>query len=125
MLHDQHAAFPPKLAELSCEILVHVGNKDSELGNQAPLSDRCSDLRCGGLSVANLDRDQAPATVAQDAKLQPLWSEAKSMLAGLRRWSATHVPRAQNSMADRLANEALDRVAEGGPARVARARRAG
>ena len=43
--------------------------------------------------------------------------------AGFRRWSATHVPRAQNSTADRLANEALDRVAAGGPMRVARARR--
>ncbi len=60
----------------------------------------------------------------KDAKLQPLWAEAKSILAGVRVWSATHVPRAQNSAADRLANEALDRVAAGGPARVARARRA-
>ena len=59
----------------------------------------------------------------KDAKLQPLWAEAKEMLAGFRRWSATHVPRAQNSTADRLANEALDRVAAGGPMRVARARR--
>jgi ribonuclease HI len=59
----------------------------------------------------------------KDAKLQPLWTESKGMLAGFRRWSATHVPRAQNSTADRLANEALDRVAAGGPARVARARR--
>jgi ribonuclease HI len=45
------------------------------------------------------------------------------MLGGFRRWSATHVPRAQNSTADRLANEALDRVAAGGPMRIARARR--
>jgi ribonuclease HI len=60
----------------------------------------------------------------KDAKLQPLWAEAKSRLAGFDRWSATHVPRAQNTLADALANEALDRVAAGGPARVARARRA-
>ena len=60
----------------------------------------------------------------KDAKLQPLWAEAKSILGGFQRWSATHVPRAQNSTADRLANEALDRVATGGPMRVARARRA-
>lgn len=59
----------------------------------------------------------------KDAKLQPLWTEARGMLAGLRRWSATHVPRAQNHAADALANEALDRVAAGGPVRVARARR--
>lgn len=59
----------------------------------------------------------------KDAKLAPLHAEAKAMLGGFRRWSATHVPRAQNSTADRLANEALDRVAAGGPARVARARR--
>ncbi len=59
----------------------------------------------------------------KDAKLQPLWASAKETLGGFRRWSATHVPRAQNSAADRLANEALDRVAAGGPARVAKARR--
>jgi probable phosphoglycerate mutase len=59
----------------------------------------------------------------KDAKLQPLWAEAKAILGGFRVWSATHVPRAQNAAADRLANEALDRVAAGGPARVARARR--
>jgi ribonuclease H / adenosylcobalamin/alpha-ribazole phosphatase len=59
----------------------------------------------------------------KDAKLAPLHAEAKAMLGGFARWSAKHVPRAQNSTADRLANEALDRVAAGGPARVARARR--
>ena len=59
----------------------------------------------------------------KDAKLQPLWTEAKVMLERFRPWSATHVPRAQNSTADRLANEALDRVAAGGPMRIARARR--
>jgi ribonuclease H / adenosylcobalamin/alpha-ribazole phosphatase len=61
----------------------------------------------------------------KDAKLQPLWADAKAILARLRVWSATHVPRAQNSAADALANEALDRVAAGGPVRVARARRTG
>jgi ribonuclease HI len=59
----------------------------------------------------------------KDAKLQPLWAEAKGLLTGFRLWSATHVPRAQNATADRLANEALDRVAAGGPVRIARARR--
>ena len=50
----------------------------------------------------------------KDAKLAPLHATAKGLLGGFRRWSATHVPRAQNSQADRLANEALDRVAAGG-----------
>jgi len=59
----------------------------------------------------------------KDAKLQPLWADAKGMLGGFTKWSAKHVPRAQNTTADRLANEALDRVAAGGPMRVARARR--
>jgi ribonuclease HI len=59
----------------------------------------------------------------KDPKLQPLWSDARARLGTFRRWSATHVPRAQNATADRLANEALDRVAAGGPARVARARK--
>jgi len=59
----------------------------------------------------------------KDAKLQPLWSDTRALLAGFRRWSASHVPRAQNTTADRLANEALDRVAAGGPTRVVRVRR--
>ena len=39
-------------------------------------------------------------------------------LAGFRRWTAGHVPRAQNRVADALANEAIDRVLAGGPASV-------
>jgi ribonuclease HI len=56
----------------------------------------------------------------KDHKLQPLWADARARLARMRRWSATHVPRAQNHLADALANEALDRVAAGGPAVVVR-----
>lgn len=54
----------------------------------------------------------------KDAKLIPLRAEAVARLGGFRRWSARHVPRAQNRAADALANEALDRVAAGGPAMV-------
>jgi ribonuclease HI len=55
----------------------------------------------------------------KDAKLRPLWADAlrvlRSFSAG---WAAAHVPRAQNALADALANEAIDRVAAGGPAIV-------
>jgi ribonuclease HI len=54
----------------------------------------------------------------KDPKLQPLWGIARQVLSGFRLWSATHVPRALNGQADALANEALDRVAKGGPAVV-------
>ena len=54
----------------------------------------------------------------KDAKLIPLWTACRQMLAGFERWSAAHVPRAQNSIADALANQAIDRVAAGGPAAV-------
>jgi probable phosphoglycerate mutase len=54
----------------------------------------------------------------KDAKLIPLWAACRQLLARLDRWSATHVPRAQNTVADALANEAIDRVAGGGPASV-------
>jgi probable phosphoglycerate mutase len=54
----------------------------------------------------------------KDAKLQPLWAEARGRLAGLDRWSAQHVPREQNKAADALANAAIDRVQAGGPASV-------
>jgi probable phosphoglycerate mutase len=56
----------------------------------------------------------------KDAKLIPLWAAARRTLSGFDRWSATHVPRALNSVADALANEAIDRVASGGPASVVR-----
>ena len=56
----------------------------------------------------------------RDAKLIPLWAGCRQVLAGFERWSATHVPRAQNSVADALANEAIDRVTVGGPPSVVR-----
>lgn len=55
---------------------------------------------------------------AKDAKLIPLLIAAQQRLRSLRRWSAAHVPRAQNSAADALANQAIDRAMAGGPARV-------
>jgi ribonuclease HI len=54
----------------------------------------------------------------RDGKLIPLWEASRRTLRGFARWSATHVPRAQNSLADALCNEAIDRVAAGGPAVV-------
>jgi hypothetical protein len=35
-------------------------------------------------------------------------------------WSAAHVPRAQNALADALCNDAIDRVMAGGPDSVVR-----
>jgi ribonuclease HI len=60
----------------------------------------------------------------KDAKLIPLWSQARQTLAGFERWTAAHVPRAQNSVADALANEAIDRAHAGGEASVVRLPRA-
>jgi ribonuclease HI len=59
----------------------------------------------------------------RDAKLRPLFDEAAALLSGLDRWSARHVPRAENAAADALANAAIDRVAAGGPAVVIQAPR--
>ncbi len=56
----------------------------------------------------------------KDAKLIPLWTAARKTLGGFERWSAIHVPRALNTVADRLANEAIDRAHAGGPAVVVR-----
>ena len=56
----------------------------------------------------------------KDAKLAPLHDEAIAGLRRFRLWSARHVPRSENATADALANEALDRVAAGGPALVVR-----
>lgn len=44
----------------------------------------------------------------KDPKMQVLWREARQLLAGFERWSATHEPRATNKAADALANLALD-----------------
>jgi probable phosphoglycerate mutase len=56
----------------------------------------------------------------KDAKLVPLWETARGTLRSFDRWTANHVPRAQNAAADALANQAIDRVAAGGPASVVR-----
>jgi probable phosphoglycerate mutase len=56
----------------------------------------------------------------KDAKLIPLWAAARGVLSGFERWSAAHVPRAENAVADSLANAAIDRVAAGGSASVIR-----
>ncbi len=56
----------------------------------------------------------------KDAKLIPLWSASRGTLTGFRRWTAAHVPREQNTVADALANEAIDRAHAGGPASVVR-----
>jgi len=55
----------------------------------------------------------------KDLKLRPLWAEALRRLRELPEgWVAGHVPRAQNSLADAMCNEAIDRVMAGGPASV-------
>jgi ribonuclease HI len=57
----------------------------------------------------------------KDAKLRPLWAEALRELRLLPEgWVAAHVPRAQNSLADAMCNEAIDRVMAGGPPVVVR-----
>ncbi|MGZ8528020.1 MAG: ribonuclease HI family protein [Candidatus Limnocylindrales bacterium] len=56
----------------------------------------------------------------KDAKLQPLHAEVRRLLLGVDRWTAVHVPRAQNRAADALCNEAIDRALAGGPASVVR-----
>jgi len=57
----------------------------------------------------------------KDAKLKPLWAAALRLLHALPGgWTAAHVPRAQNALADALANEAIDRVMAGGPPSIVR-----
>ena len=57
----------------------------------------------------------------KDLKLRPLWAEALRLLRTLPDgWVAAHVPRAQNSAADAMCNEAIDRVMAGGPESVVR-----
>ena len=56
----------------------------------------------------------------KDPKLIPLWAAARATLHGFSRWTATHVPRAQNSIADALANESLDRTSPCGAVSVVR-----
>ena len=47
----------------------------------------------------------------RDVKLAPLHAEARARLGRFERWSAVHVPRAENRAADAQANAALDRPA--------------
>jgi ribonuclease HI len=54
----------------------------------------------------------------KDAKLAPLHAEARRLLGGFTRWSASHVRRAENFAADAMCNAAIDRALAGGPASV-------
>ena len=45
----------------------------------------------------------------KSADLKPLYDEAYSLLKGFRRYKIVHVYREENSLADKLANEAIDR----------------
>ncbi len=57
----------------------------------------------------------------KDAKLRVLWADVLKQLRTLPDgWTAAHVPRAQNSLADAMCNEAIDRVMAGGPESVVR-----
>lgn len=57
----------------------------------------------------------------KDPKLRPLWAEVLQLLRRLSGgWTAAHVRREQNTIADRLANDAIDRVMAGGPPVVIR-----
>ena len=57
----------------------------------------------------------------KDLKLRPLWAEALQQLRTLPDgWTASHVPRAQNTLADAQCNEAIDRAHAGGEASVVR-----
>jgi ribonuclease HI len=57
----------------------------------------------------------------KDAKLRPLWADTLRVLRSLPGgWTAAHVRREQNTIADALANEAIDRFEAGGPAVVVR-----
>jgi ribonuclease HI len=46
----------------------------------------------------------------RDAKLRPLFDAVRQRLATFDAWEVAHVPREANRQADRLANEALDRL---------------
>lgn len=48
----------------------------------------------------------------KSADLKPLYDEAYSLLKGFRRYKIVHVYREENSLADKLANEAIDRRAK-------------
>jgi probable phosphoglycerate mutase len=50
----------------------------------------------------------------KDAKLIPLNAETRTRLTRFGKWTATHVPRAQNKQADALCNDAIDRAQAGG-----------
>jgi ribonuclease HI len=46
----------------------------------------------------------------RDEGLKPLHARARTLLDGFDAWSVEHVPRAENALADRVANRALDRA---------------
>jgi ribonuclease HI len=49
----------------------------------------------------------------KDQKLLPLWQKACTELAKIKKFSIQHIPREQNSEADRLVNQAIDQSLAG------------
>jgi ribonuclease HI len=100
------------LAELS-EFLGHRTNNYAEYAGllgclQWALDNHCPRLRVISDSLLMVKQIQGKFKVAS-ADLKPLWQEARRRIAQLERFEIEHALRHKNKVADRLANEAMDR----------------
>jgi ribonuclease HI len=75
---------------------------------------RAAELGATELELVNdselIARQVTGAYKVKNPGLRPLHEQARAALAGFERWQIRSVPRSQNANADRLVNEALDRL---------------
>ena len=108
------------LAELS-EFLGHRTNNYAEYGGllaclQWAIDNRQPRLRVVSDSLLMVKQIQGKFKI-NSPDLKPLWEEARRRIAQLDRFEITHALRHKNKVADRLANEAMDRGQGREPAR--------
>ena len=115
---DARDAAPPD-ASISDFLGVQTNNVAEYTGRRPRPRAGPRARRARGRPPARLEAHRRAARrplAGQGRQAHPAWAAARRTLAGFDRWSAAHVPRAQNTVADALANEAIDRAPAGGPA---------
>ena len=121
---DAHDPFSPPDATISEYLGVQTNNVAEYTGvvRAVALASELGAERVELLLDSNLIVEQLHGRWrVKDLKLRPLWAMALQTLRSFGGgWTAAHVPRAQNSTADGLANEAIDRMKAGGPPIVVR-----
>lgn len=92
-----------------------IGRATNNVAEYSSLIDglkKALDIGCADIEI-RMDSELAVKQIrgeyrVKNENLRPLYEEARALLERFKRWKIQHIPRNRNSLADRLANEALD-----------------